>query len=185
MKNSEEIYTELLTIQCRQGDNSAFMKLVRLYEQRLFFYIRRITGNEDDTWDILQQTWLVVFQELKKLRDVSRFAPWLYRIAHNRAVSQMRADKRQETVSLDDLEIDLPNGTDDDFDQWEAEEIRTALDTLSGPHREVLTLYFLEDFTIDEIANITDLPPGTVKSRLHYAKRAMKKVIKRGWLTHE
>lgn len=185
MKNSEEIYTELLVVKCRRGNSSAFMELVRLYERRLFFYIRRIAGNEDDTWDILQQTWLAIFQELKKLRDVSRFTPWMYRVARNRAMSHIRASKSRNTVSIDDLDMDVPDETVDDFDQWDAEEVRTALDTLPDPQCEVLTLYFLEDFGIGEIADITGTPPGTVKSRLHYGKQALKKAVKRGWLTHE
>lgn len=181
MKSNEDIYIELLAVRCRCGTRRAFDELVTLLERRLFFYIRRLVRSEEDAWDVLQQTWIEMFRNIGHLRDSSRILPWLYRIAHNLAVSHIRKEGNVVMVPMDDLTVDSEeNGSD--FDRWDAAEVRAALETLSVAHREVLTLHFLEDFGLDEIAGITGAPPGTVKSRLHYGKLALRKALKRGWM---
>lgn len=184
MKSREDIYIELLVLKCRNGDRHAFSDLVNLLERRLFFFVRRLSRSEEDAWDVLQQTWVDAFRNLASLRDTSRVLPWLYRIARNKAAGHLRDEYRHAAVPLDEVEAELhsDNGDDSEFDEFDAAEIRAALETLSVPHREVLTLHFLEDFSLDEIAGITGAPAGTVKSRLHYAKRALAKAVKRGWL---
>ncbi len=186
MEDRERIATELLVLKSRRGDDGAFMELVRMYERRLFFYIRRMTGNEDDTMDALQKTWLAVFENLKKLRDSARFVPWVYRIARNTALSHIRSERKNDTVSLDDMEMEIPDdgGFDEQFDLADAEELMNGMESLSSRHREVLTLYYLEDFDITEIAGIVDAPGGTVKSRIYHAKRALAKSLKQGRLLH-
>jgi len=184
MKSREDIYIELLILKCRNGDRTAFNQLVNLLERRLFFFVRRFARSEEDAWDILQQTWVDVYRHIDTLRNTSRVLPWLYRIARNKAAGHMRDQYRHDTVPLDEMEGDIPDGSDDgDFDEVDAEKVRAALEKLSVSHREVLTLHFLEDFSLEEIAVITGIPVGTVKSRLHYAKRALRKAMKRGWLS--
>lgn len=179
MKSGEDIYIELLANRCKDGSGDAFTELVGLLEQRIFFYVRRLVRSEEDAWDVLQQTWVDVLGSIGRLRDTSRILPWLYRIARNRAVSHIRKESRAVMVPLDDLTADIAEVPDSDFDQQDAADIRAALEMLSVTHREVLTLHFLEDFGIDEIAEVTGTPPGTVKSRLHYGKQALRKALKR------
>jgi len=184
MQNREDIQLELLILKCRNGDRRAFGELVGLLEQRLYFFVRRLVRSEEDAWDILQQTWVDVFRGVRSLRDTSRALPWLYRIARNKAADHMRDQYRHDAVSLDEVDDNIADtGDDEEWESMDPGEVRMALETLSPPHREVLTLHFLEDFSIDEIADITGAPSGTVKSRLHYAKRALGKAMKRGWLS--
>ena len=184
MKNREDIQIELLILKCRNGDHRAFGELVGLLEQRLFFFVRRLARSEEDAWDILQKTWVDVYRNMTALRDTSRALPWLYRIARNKAADHLRDQYRHDSVSLDDMDGEIPENTGDDegLDGMDPGEVRVALETLSTPHREVLTLHFLEDFSIDEISGITGAPSGTVKSRLYYAKHALRKAMKRGGL---
>ena len=183
MKSREDIYIELLILKCRNGDRAAFDQLVNLLERRLFFFVRRLARSEEDAWDILQKTWIDVYRQIDSLRNTSRALPWLYRIARNKAAGHLRDQYRHDTVPLDEMEGDIPDGSDEgSFDEADAGEVRAALETLSAPHREVLTLHFLEDFSLEEIAAITGIPVGTVKSRLHYAKPALRKAMKRGGL---
>jgi len=179
---SEAILSELLVLRCRRGDPQGWRGLVRLYEKRLLYYLRRLLRDESDAWDALQQTWVAAFRNLKKLREPRALRPWLYRIAHHQAI-RMRRRKGQEISAVDvtgdsfalEAVADAPESSD--WPAEAAERIHRGLAELSLAHREVLTLFFLERMPLDEIAQVLDLPVGTIKSRLHYAKRALREVV--------
>jgi RNA polymerase sigma-70 factor (ECF subfamily) len=153
---------------------------VRLWERPLFYYLRRLAPSEADTWDLLQETWLRVFRSVDTIRDPRTLPAFLYATARNCALSRLR--KRGvpiESLGGSDESVNV-NGAAADwafvaFD--DAEQVHHALDQLPLPQREALTLYFLQDLSIDEIAGVLNVPPGTVKSRLHYAKQAVRKII--------
>lgn len=174
----EQIYYELLVLRCRRRDNSAMEELIRHWERRLFYYIRRLLDSEEDTWDVLQETWLKVIGSIGGLRQPRSLPMWLYRIARNTAMSRLRrryADKALLDDNEDVSEVD--QSTDGNFTFEDAEQVHYGLSQLSLPHREVLTLYFLQDLSIDEIAELLGVAPGTIKSRLHFAKRALRAVL--------
>ncbi|MHB9029783.1 MAG: RNA polymerase sigma factor [Candidatus Latescibacterota bacterium] len=178
MTEKERIYAELLALRCRRGDPGALEELVRAWEDRLFYFIRRLVPGEEDAWDALQETWMKVVRGVGKLRQPERLSPWLYTIARASAMDRMRAvyaNHREEPVESEALE-QFPDETEEFED---AERVHRGLDRISLPHREALTLHFLEDFTIEEIAGILGIPEGTVKSRLHHAKRALRAVLER------
>ncbi len=178
MTEKERIYAELLALRCRRGERGALEELVRAWENRLFYFIRRLVPCEEDAWDALQETWMKVVRGIGKLRQPERLSPWLYSIARASAMDRMRAvyaNHREEPVENEALE-QFPEETDALED---AERVHRGLDRISLPHREVLTLHFLEDFSIEEIAGILGVPAGTVKSRLHHAKRALRAVLER------
>ncbi len=175
----DAIYDELLILRWRRGDRTAIDELLRRWDRRLLYYIRRIVQGEEDAWDVLQRTWLQVVRKLASLREPRKFPAWLYTTARNAAFAQRRessaADKCIDTdVRLDDLphaEIEL-HGDD-------TERVGRALSELSQPHREALTLLFLQDLSIEEIAQVVGISPGTVKSRVHYAKLQMRAILDR------
>jgi RNA polymerase sigma factor (sigma-70 family) len=169
--------TELLVLRCQRGDQGAFDGLVRLWERSLFYYLRRLASSEADTWDLLQETWLKVFRSIHSIRDARALPAFLYMTARNAALSRLRI--RQS--------VDAPGETEDAsavdcafvaFD--DAEQVHHALDQLPLLQREALTLYFLEDLSLEEIGRVLDVPVGTVKSRLHYGKQAIRKLITNG-----
>lgn len=178
MTEKERIYTELLAVRCRRKEEGAIEELIRAWEGRLFYFIRRLVPREEDAWDALQETWIKVVRGIGKLRQPERLSPWLYSVARTSAMDRMRAvysNRREEPVESETLE-QFPEETEEFED---AERVHRGLDRISLPHREALTLHFLEDFSIEEIAGILGISAGTVKSRLHYAKRALRAVLER------
>jgi RNA polymerase sigma-70 factor (ECF subfamily) len=168
--------TELLVTRCQRGDRAAFGEIVRLWERPLFYYLRRLASGEADAWDLLQETWLRVYRASGSIRDPRTLPAFLYTTARNVAVTRLRINSDESPQPANDA------GANDcafiAFD--DAEQVHHALDQLPLPQREAVTLYFLQDLSIDEIAGVLDVPPGTVKSRLHYGKQAIRKIITNG-----
>jgi RNA polymerase sigma-70 factor (ECF subfamily) len=162
----------------RRGDGVAFRTLVEAYDRRLLYFVRRLLGDSEEAFDVVQQIWLHVHRHLRSLRTPRAFRVWLYRIAHDRAVSELRRQRRPISIDTPPLgEIPEPDPARASFET--AESVHTALDKLSTDHRRVLTLHFLEGLAVDEIAEVLRCPEGTVKSRLHYAREALRREIER------
>jgi RNA polymerase sigma factor (sigma-70 family) len=176
-RTTQAVYEELLALRCRRGEKAALEELVRTWEIRLFYFIRRLVDNEADAWDVLQQTWVRALSGIGALREPRSLGPWLYRVARHAAFNhgQVRATYRQ---LLRDYPAAPPADDDPAREEFEnAEQVHHGLLQLSLPHREVLTLFFLEDFPVEAIAHILDVPVGTVKSRLHHARKALRAVL--------
>ena len=174
-RDSEAVARELLAVRCRRGDRAALEELVRTFEGRLFYFLRGLVRDEADAWDVLQKTWLRVLAGIGALDEPGRLVPWLYRIARNAALSHAR--RAAEPIELP-ADLAGPEPDTDEFEDTEA--VHRGLLKLSVPHREVLTLFFLEEMGVEEIAAVLGVPPGTVKSRLHYARLALRKVLDGG-----
>lgn len=172
-RTREAVAQELLAVRCRRGDHAALDELVRTYEARLLYFIRRLGADEADSWDVLQKTWVRVLGGIGRLDDPCSLVPWLYRVARNAARSHARDRDPPHEPLLDVPGVEIPR-----FD--DAETVHRGLLRLSRPHREVLTLFFLEDLSVEQAAAVLEVPPGTVKSRLHYAKLALRKVLDAG-----
>jgi len=167
-----------LVQRAQAGDRPAFRELVQLYQRRLTYYVHRMTGDAEQSRDILQEIWIEVFRRLAGLRSPAAFRVWLYRLAHHRAVKHLRRKgieaRAQETIAH------TVESVDNELELLEnAELVHYALGQLSLEHREVLTLRFLEDLSIQDIAEVVGCSEGTAKSRLHYAKAAMRTIIER------
>ena len=140
---------------------------------------------------MLQQTFLHVVRKLHTLREPRTLPAWLYAVARNAALAHRRSAagrvERTSTTPSTSRELSGADDDGDDFDAGDAEAVHAALGELSVPHREALTLLFLQDLSVDEIAQVIGVSPGTVKSRVHYAKRAMRRSSSeqgvRTWLT--
>ena len=153
-EESGQIDERLTVLLARQGDRQAFSRLVNLYDKRLLYFVRRILGETDAVPDILQSVWLIVHRRLRKLNSLDAFRVWLYRIAHDQAVSELRKKlKRPVFVAEVETASDVNGASIDETAFENAELVHVALDRLSVDHRRVLTLRFLEDMTIDEIAD--------------------------------
>ncbi len=178
-RDKNTILQELLVLRCQRGEKQAFDDLIRLWEDRLFYYVRRLTASEEDAWDALQQTWIKVFKGIRLLREPERLPAWLYRTARCAAMSHWRSLRRaQDHLEEGDVANEFFASEENDrFD--DAEEVHRGMSLLSVAHREALTLFFLEDLSLDEMAEVLEISPGTVKSRLHYAKQALRVVLER------
>lgn len=178
-RDKEAVRLELLALRCRRGDARAFEELVREWEGRLFYYVRRLVATEEDAWDVLQQTWIRVYRGVGSLQQPERLPVWLYQVARCAAISHRRGRRLADAHEEQFDDPPDPAG-DDDLDLLDrCEQVHVGLGRLSPPHREVLTLFFLEDLSLEQIAEVLEIPPGTAKSRLHYARRALREVLER------
>jgi len=168
----------ILVLKCQKRDETAFREIVNRWEPRLYYYIRRIVENENDVWDILQETWLAVFQNIRKLQDPLKFPTWLYRIGHNKAVNLLRKENKYAQITTEQIANQYENNTTISVVKEQAELVHKLLGKLKLAHREIITLYFLEGFSISEMAQIIGVSEGTVKSRLYYAKHKLHEALK-------
>ncbi len=166
-----------------QGDNGAFGELVWKYKDRLYNSVLRITRCSTDADDIVQDAFVRAFATLKDFRQDCAFFTWLYRLAMNEAISQIR--ERRRTVSLDASRefgfCEPVNREELPLDSLMREErapaIAAALAKLNEQYRTVLLLREIERFDYATIARVLDLNVGTVRSRLHRARMQMRRLL--------
>jgi RNA polymerase sigma-70 factor (ECF subfamily) len=175
LSEKEILESAILAVRFQRGDQMAFEAIVRLWEQRLFYYIRRMVDSEADAWELLQETWLKLFRTLHTLRDPRTLPSFLYTTARNTTLSRLRRKPVVVEPFAEEMHDDSSADAIESFDN--AELVQHALDQLPLAQREVLTLYFLQDLSLDEMSQLLDVPLGTVKSRLHYAKIAVRKIL--------
>ena len=139
-------------------------------------YVFELLRQEQTALDVVQETFINATRYLGSLRDDKKFGSWLFSIAHQKCRQHWR--KPHRTEALDENFAELPTdelGPDDLLIRAEAqEEFMKLVGQLSEIHRSVLLLHFLEDFSLEEVAHVTGVGVGTVKSRLHYAKKSLR-----------
>lgn len=171
---------QLPVLQARAGEPAAWDTLFRRYQLPLYVYVFELVPDEQASLDLVQETFIAAVRHIDGLRDDAKFGSWLFGIAHQKCIQRWRKQNREE-ISLDEISEspDESEGGPDDLlirQEQEAEFVK-RLNQLPLPQRAVLLLHFVENFSIEEIARITNTPLGTVKSRLFYAKRALRKLI--------
>jgi RNA polymerase sigma-70 factor (ECF subfamily) len=167
---------EWLALRCQAGDAGAFEDLVAAMERPLLYFASSLTGNEDSGLDVLQEVWIKAFRGIGKLKDPGALRSWLYSVTHGIAIDRIRRNVSRERAEAVDLE-DFEEADEPTFAHEDAAEVHRALSQINLKHREVLVLHFLEDLSLAEIAKVVGCSEGTVKSRMHYAKRAMKEIL--------
>jgi RNA polymerase sigma-70 factor, ECF subfamily len=178
---------EMLVERARQGDRAAFGQLVNEYKDKIYNYVARMLNDPYEAEDVTQEAFLRAYKSLPRFRGASSFHTWLYRIASNLAIDVVRKRKRQDpTFSLDeplesddgDYERELPDETGGPEDRTSTREtrvaVRRAIMDLPEKLRDVMILYELQGETYEDIADILDVPLGTVKSRLFNARNRLK-----------
>jgi RNA polymerase sigma-70 factor, ECF subfamily len=157
----------------RLGDRIAFGELALTLGDRLHAVAHRILRDRDLAGDVAQEALVKIWRELPRLRDVDRFDGWAYRVLLNACRDEIRR-RRPATVEL--LEIDgwIP---DTSLSVSDRDQLERAFVRLSADQRSVVILHYYLDHSLAEIATIVDIPVGTVRSRLHYAKRALRAAI--------
>jgi RNA polymerase sigma-70 factor, ECF subfamily len=172
MPDPTNLYLRLLVIRCQAGDPNALEELIAIHHPRLRSFLHKMLPAHTD--DLLQDVWIDVFHDLPRLTEPASFLPWLYRIARNRVYRTLR---RCEPV-MEDIYLAADESTDEDtFTPEDAAAVHAALDRLTPEHREVLFLRFMEDMSYEDIARVTGQPLGTVRSRIHHAKRNLRTLI--------
>ncbi|HEY1902724.1 MAG TPA: RNA polymerase sigma factor [Terracidiphilus sp.] len=177
--NQDRTLYEWIALRCQSGERGAFEDLVAAMERPLLYYAASLTGNQDSGLDVLQEVWIKAFRGIGKLKGPGALRSWLYSITHGIAVDRIRRNSSRERAESVDLE-DFQEAEEPSFAAEDAAAIHQALGEIGLKHREVLVLHFLDDLSIEEIAKVVGCSEGTVKSRMHHAKRAMKEILSGG-----
>jgi RNA polymerase sigma-70 factor (ECF subfamily) len=163
--------------QAARGNVESYNLLVSRWEKRVYNYLLRTTANREDALDLTQDVFLKAYQNLRKLDNPGRFAPWLYRIAHNEAYSMFR--KRRPETDVEELEPEATEtkvtvGGSSVFPMELSLAVAGALERLSPEQRETVVLKLYQGFKFEEIAEILSCPVSTIKSRLYTALELLK-----------
>jgi RNA polymerase sigma-70 factor (ECF subfamily) len=163
--------------QAVRGSVESYNLLVSRWEKRVYNYLLRLTGNREDALDLTQEVFLKSYQNLRKLDEPARFAPWLYRIAHNEAYSMFR--KRRPETDVDEIEpeptgIGITVGGSPVFPVELSLAVASALERLSPEQREAVVLKIYQGFKFEEMSEILSCPVSTIKSRLYTAFELLK-----------
>ena len=172
MNQNERINDELLVIRAQEGDAEALQELVDRWQDRLWRLAWRLTDDEQAAWDVLQEAWIVISRQIRRLADPAAFPAWAYRITGNKSRDWIR--RRQRVRRADEAYAQQWRETDAGG-QRSFGDLREALADLSGRDRAILSLRYEDDFSTAEIAEILAIPPGTVKSRLHHARQRLRR----------
>jgi len=166
--------------QARAGDSGAWDALFRRYQLPLYAYTFELVRDEQASLDLVQETFIAAVRHIGGLRDEARFGSWLFGIAHQKCIQLWRRRDR-ESAARDELAEAPPEFSDDPGELLLRAEQEAGfmklLNQLPTPQRSVLLLHFLEDFSLEEIAGITGVSLGTVKSRMHYAKKSLRTLL--------
>jgi RNA polymerase sigma-70 factor (ECF subfamily) len=166
------------------GQSVAFGRLVTKYQDRLYNALVHVIGSAEEAHDVVQDAFVQAFLKLDSFHRSAAFYTWLYRIAFNLAVSRFR--KSRPTVSVDrarelcgqEIASRDPPPTERLERQERAEQVRAALSALDENHRAVLVLREIDGCCYESIAEILNLPLGTVRSRLHRARMELRELLK-------
>lgn len=157
--------------------------LMDTYQSRLYWHIRRMIVDHDLAQDVLQDTFIKVYQNFYQFKQESKLYTWLYRIATNEALQQLNKLKRMNRTD-EDPEYHLVNMVADNISA-EADEIQVllqkAIQTLPEKQKLVFMMRYYDDLPYEEISNIVDMSVGTLKTNYHYAKQKIETYIKENY----
>jgi RNA polymerase sigma-70 factor, ECF subfamily len=179
-----EIDDDRLIRDALAGRPDAFGQLVTRYQDRLFHAMKHISGRHEDAHDVVQDAFVQAFVKLEDFRRTSAFYTWLYRIAFNIAASRRRRAKNNQSIDGDGAVragnlADAAASPGVRIEQQEtAASVQAALQSLAEEYRTVLVMREMDGCDYDTIAEVLDLPVGTVRSRLHRARAQMRELLK-------
>lgn len=173
-----------LTAAAAAGDRGAFAELVRLYQRRAYCAAYSFAGNREDARELAQDAFARAYRAMPRFHPGMPFYPWFYRVLRNICLNHLKRKRRRNETSLDEL---VENGFepedarcagDEDLSRDELrEQIRAAMSRLNPEHREILRLRHFLELSYGEIAQYLGIPEGTVMSRLHGARKSLRRVL--------
>lgn len=164
-----DVHQRALVLRAQSGDRDAFDALLRDVAPQLMRYVERVVGEKALAEDVVQETLIAIVRKIAWLSDAALFRAWAYRIASREAFRALKK-KRRFAESIDEIAIEEAPP-----DPWQRERLLESLDRLSPASRAVITLHYLEEMPLSEVAAVLDLTIGTVKSRLAYGLARLRK----------
>lgn len=173
--NKDKIFDELLIFKCREGDQKAFSLLISRWNKKLVFFAYKFTNDIESARDIAQESWISIHKGLNNLNDPAKFSTWAFRITYNKSMDYLRQQQRASQIETMPAE-----NTDDELEDYhdDAATVSELLSKMPAQHKTILTLFYLEQQSIRQIASILKLPEGTIKSRIYYAREFLKRKYK-------
>ncbi len=183
----DNLSDEQLIFSFQEGDNIAYDEIVRRYKDRLTNFIFRYVGSYDECEDIVQDTFVKVYVSKHLYKEIAKFSTWIYTIAINLAKTKIIKKQKYKIFSLssnedEEKDFDVP---DDAFlpdvnanAKFQNEYIQKALNSIPENYRKLVILRDIEDFSYEEIADMTGLPMGTVKSRINRGREKLQVLLK-------
>lgn len=174
-RDTERILDEYLAAAARTGNRAAWERLVARWHPRLLRHAWRLTGHPDLAHDMVQEAWVEIVRGLRRLDDIAAFPAWAFRIVTRRCARAIRG-RQVERAHLVEAGLDEMAGEQDAAGERASElaVVRAEMQALPAPQRAALSLFYLEDLSVAEIAVALDVPPGTVKTRLMHARRKIR-----------
>ena len=174
---------EWLVVRCQLGERPAFDELIARWSEPVWKYVRRLTNNDEMASEIVQDVWLRVLRGLNRLRDGSKLRAWLFGIARRTLMDRLRehyAAPVMSQVDVGDLEVPDDSFAAADDIEGDLAAVEEALARLPVVEREALTLFYLRELSLGEVADVLDVPIGTVKSRLFRARKLLRREVELG-----
>lgn len=178
-RSQEDVLTEFTAAGARNGDRRSFDLLYRQWQPKLTRFAVRLTRNPDAVVDIMQDSWVAIAKGLPRLNHTARFKAWAYRIVSNKCRDWIRREQARRRLAdqVEESHIQSPPGSDPTSEAVSA--IRRALRFLPEEQRTILMLFYIEEWSVRQIAALFRIPEGTVKSRLYHARKTLKGVLEK------
>jgi len=165
------------------GDTNAFTVLVDRYKDLVFTLALRMVKNREEAEEVSQDTFIKVYKSLTKFKGDSKFSTWIYKVTYNTCLDSLKKNKRQQnTVAIDEFTEHQVKTIDNALDKIEEQEkqqtIKNCLALLPSEDSFILTLYYFEELSLDEISKITGLKPNNVKVKLFRSRKKLAAILK-------
>ena len=175
-----------LILRFQKGDELAYVELVNRYRDRLMNFVFRFVGSFEEAEDIVQDTFVKLYQKKDYYRPISAFSTWIFTIASNLAKTELRKRKRRKVsylsqIGIEEKDFDIPveDTTDEEtVGEYTESQIQDAIQSLQLHFRTALILRDIEELSYEEISKILDVPLGTIKSRINRARLQLQKKLK-------
>lgn len=180
MTANNDIYYINLTI---EGNSNAFAVLVDRYKDLVFSLALKMVKNREEAEEVAQDTFIKVFKSLRQFKGDSKFSTWIYKVAYNTCLDRLKKNKReQHVVSIDEFNSNqiksLDNALDSMEDEERAQAIQDCINLLPSDDAFLLTLFYFEEQSLDEIANIVNLTANNVKVKLFRSRKKLTTILK-------
>lgn len=177
-RSSDDIFDELLIIRCKEKDKEALGLLWKRWQPRVLKWAFNFLQDKNQAYEVAQESWISIFKSIDKLKDPTFFRFWAYKIVQRRSADFIRIQQKERNVFKESVRDKSNVVEPESLEEDKTEQMLKAIKQLPALHQEILRLFYLEKYSVKLIAKFLELPDGTVKSRLFYARKELKNKLK-------
>jgi len=183
-RHTEQLRDEVAILAYRAGDVKGLEELISRWQRRIYVYVSTTIGDREAAWDVAQEVWMAAVSGIRRRGNIACFGAWLYGTAHNKCMSYLRARGALNGAGYTVGAEAVPEGgetkpAETAFAAEDIQAVRKCIEELPVAQREALTLFYLDELSLNEVAGIVGAPVGTVQSRLHYGRLRLKEGLMR------